>query len=243
MSIDALETAKSALEFKNATLNVPSLLLHSDNLKQIEHQLLEKISQAPDFFKHSPILVDLHIINQNELTLDLAALIQLLRDNQFLPVGIRGGSEQQNQQALTLDIPYHSSRQTTAPLHEKKPEKLNADEVTCQPVKPIENIFINTPVRSGQRIYSRSDLIIAATVSAGAEIMAEGNIHVYGTLRGRALAGIQGNVESRIFCSNLQAELISIAGHYKISDEIDSSSFQQPVQIHLQDHALIIENT
>ncbi len=244
MSIDAPESVKTALEFKNATLNVPSLLLHSDNLKQIEHQLLEKISQAPDFFKHSPILVDLHSINQHELSLDLAALIQLLRDNLFLPVGIRGGSEQQNQQALTLGIPYHSSRQTSAPLHEKKPEKLKTVESAAAPVPTeprLENLFINTPVRSGQRIYARGDLIIAATVSAGAEIMAEGNIHVYGTLRGRALAGVQGNTESRIFCSNLQAELISIAGNYKISDEIDTSSFQQPVQIHLQDRALIIE--
>ena len=246
MSIDAPESVKTALEFKNATLNVPALLLHSDNLKQIEHQLLEKISQAPDFFKHSPVLIDLHSINQNELTLDLAALIQMLRDNLFLPVGIRGGSEQQNQQALALDIPYHSSRHTTAPVNEKKPEKLKTVESTeppasSQPENLIENIFINTPVRSGQRIYAHGDLIVAATVSAGAEIMAEGNIHVYGTLRGRALAGVQGNTNSRIFCSNLQAELISIAGNYKISDEIDSSSFQQPVQIHLQDRALIIE--
>jgi septum site-determining protein MinC len=241
MSIDTPESVRTALEFKNATLNVPSLLLHSDNLKHIEQQLLEKISQAPDFFKHSPILIDLHNINQNEQTVDIAALIQLLRDNLFLPVGIRGGSEAQNQQALILGIPYHSSRQTTTPLSDKKTEKLKTAEPVKSPEDPLENIFINTPVRSGQRIYARGDLIIAATVSAGAEIMAEGNIHVYGTLRGRALAGVQGNNNSRIFCSNLQAELISIAGNYKISDEIDSSSFQQPVQIYLQDRALIIE--
>ncbi len=249
MSIDAPESVKIALEFKNATLNVPSLLLHSNSLKQIEHQLLEKISQAPDFFKHSPILVDLHSINQNELTLDLAALIQLLREQLFLPVGIRGGSEQQNQQALALGIPYHSSRQTTAPVNTKNTEKLKTAENTTEQPAPsktenrIENKFIDTPVRSGQRIYARGDLIVAATVSAGAEIMAEGNIHVYGTLRGRALAGVQGDINSRIFCSNLQAELVSIAGNYKISDEIDSSSFQQPVQIYLQDRALIIAST
>ncbi len=242
MSIDVPESVKTALEFKNATLNVPSLLLHNDNLNQIAHQLQAKVSQAPDFFKNSPILIDLHSINQNGLTLDLAALIQLLRDNQFMPVGIRGGSEQQNQQALALGIPYHSSRQTSAPVSKKEPEKLKTAEqpVISQPENSVENIFVNTPVRSGQRIYARGDLIVAATVSAGAEIMAEGNIHVYGTLRGRALAGVQGDTDSRIFCSNLQAELISIAGNYKISDEIDSSSFQHPVQIYLQDRALII---
>jgi septum site-determining protein MinC len=79
-------------------------------------------------------------------------------------------------------------------------------------------------------------------VSAGAEIMAEGNIHVYGSLRGRALAGVQGNIESRIFCSDLQAELISIAGHYKISEELDKAEYCKPTQIYLQDQALIIKN-
>jgi len=242
MSIDTREPAKPVLEFKNATLNVPALILHSDNLAQVEHQLLEKISQAPDFFKHSPIVIDLHNLNSNDLSLDMQTLIELLRKNNFLPVGIRGGSDEQNQQVLTLGIPYHSSHAVTQPVSEKKANTLKTSATTEQPAEAIENKFINTPVRSGQRIYSRGDLIIAATVSAGAEIMAEGNIHVYGALRGRALAGVQGNTNSRIFCSRLEAELISIAGNYKINDEIDSDILRKPVQIFLQERALIIES-
>ena len=101
-------------------------------------------------------------------------------------------------------------------------------------------MLISQPIRSGQRIYAKGDLTILSHVSAGAEIMAEGNIHIYGALRGRALAGVQGNTESRIFCSALEAELVSIAGHYKISEELDEVEKQTPTQIYLQDQALII---
>ena len=85
-------------------------------------------------------------------------------------------------------------------------------------------------------------MVITAQVSAGAEIMAEGNIHVYNTLRGRALAGVQGNSDARIFCFDLQAELISIAGNYKVSEDLDESVRNKPVQIYLQDQALIIKD-
>ncbi|KFI21097.1 septum site-determining protein MinC, partial [Nitrosococcus oceani] len=94
--------------------------------------------------------------------------------------------------------------------------------------------LITQPVRSGQRIYVSGDLIILAQVSAGAEIMAEGNIHVYNTLRGRALAGVQGNTNARIFCFDLQAELISIAGDYKTSEDLKGTVEKKPVQIYLQ---------
>jgi septum site-determining protein MinC len=102
-------------------------------------------------------------------------------------------------------------------------------------------VLITKPIRSGQRIYSHGDLIVLAQVGAGAEILAEGNIHVYGTLRGRALAGVQGNVDARIFCSDLQAELISIAGHYKISDDIQGAVSNTPIQFYLQKYALVIK--
>jgi septum site-determining protein MinC len=102
--------------------------------------------------------------------------------------------------------------------------------------------MITRPIRSGQRIYASGDLVVLAQVSAGAEIMAEGNIHVYSTLRGRALAGVQGNVEARIFCSDLQAELISIAGNYKISEDMRDVVSKKAVQVYLQGHTLIIKD-
>lgn len=114
-------------------------------------------------------------------------------------------------------------------------------EVIKEIVVSTATTLINQPVRSGQRIYASGDLIILTQVSAGAEIMAEGNIHVYNTLRGRALAGVQGNRDARIFCSDLQAELISIAGDYKTSEDLKDITPRKPVQIYLQDQALIIK--
>jgi septum site-determining protein MinC len=117
------------------------------------------------------------------------------------------------------------------------------EEQTPEPAEPhITTRIATQPVRSGQRLYAQGDLIVLAQVSAGAEIMAEGNIHVYGTLRGRALAGVQGDTEARIFCSDLQAELVSVAGNYKISEDIDESVRGKPVQIYLNDKALIIQD-
>jgi septum site-determining protein MinC len=102
--------------------------------------------------------------------------------------------------------------------------------------------LITQPVRSGTQIYARgADLVVTASVSPGAEIMADGNIHVYAALRGRALAGAGGDAEARIFCSRLEAELVSIAGHYLVSDQIPPEHRGLPVQIALVDDRLTIE--
>jgi septum site-determining protein MinC len=102
--------------------------------------------------------------------------------------------------------------------------------------------LITQPVRSGTQVYARdADLVVTAPVSAGAEIMADGNIHVYAALRGRALAGAGGDAEARIFCSRLEAELVSIAGHYLVSDQIPPEFRGLPVQIALVDDRLTIE--
>lgn len=236
---------KVALEFKSTSLTVPVLLLINNDVEGIEQQLKEKIAQAPEFFKNSPLLVDLSKLNQQNLDLSVLPLIDLLRQLGFLPIGIRGGSDPQNQAALSMNLPVHSMHGVNTAVSEKpaqKPvvaaeskDKLDV-EVKC------ENKLITQPIRSGQRVYAKGDLIVTATVSAGAEIMAEGNIHVYGTLRGRALAGVLGNVESRIFCSDLQAELISIAGIYQLSDDLKLEAAHKPVQISLDNQTLIIKD-
>jgi septum site-determining protein MinC len=101
--------------------------------------------------------------------------------------------------------------------------------------------LVTQPVRSGTQIYARGgDLVVIAPVSAGAEIVADGNIHVYGALRGRALAGASGDSQARIFCSRLEAELVSIAGRYLVSEQLPPDQLQQPVQIALVDDRLTI---
>ena len=265
MSIDPQRKpyAPPVLEFKSSTFFVPVLILHSHDLHLIEQSLHEKINQAPDFFKNSPLVFDVQGINKDNSEFDVAVLIELLRKMDLFPIGIRGGNEVQNNQAQALFIPVDTIRSnegnselaeaqepvatTTEPeLAETepppKPDATVAAPVTVPTPTTIPTTIISHPIRSGQRIYAAGDLIVMSQVSAGAEIMAEGNIHVYNTLRGRALAGVQGNKNARIFCSDLQAELISIAGDYKTSEDLNNNVRKKPVQIYLQDRALIIKN-
>lgn len=235
---------RPALEFKSSTFSVPALVLSTDDLQIIEHQLQQKIKQAPEFFKNSPVLIDLQELNKQEHSLDIQATINLLHNQAILPVGIKGGTPDQNAAALALNLPklsVHTAYQTTnaekiTKIHTEQPEPEKQGDLGTG------SLIITQPIRSGQRLYAAGDLIVLAQVSAGAEIMAEGNIHVYGTLRGRALAGVQGNTEARIFCSDLQAELVSIAGNYKISEDLDESVRNKPVQIYLDKLALIIKD-
>jgi septum site-determining protein MinC len=247
MSTSAPSLPKVALEFKSTSLTVPVLLLASNDLTNIQQQLKEKVLQAPEFFKNSPLLIDLQKLNQQNLAIEFNDLLSLIREYGFMPIGIRGGTEKQNQDALACNMPIHSLHSTnnTNPQNATnvKNKTLTVPDTQPQQVEQsLENKLITQPVRSGQRVYAKGDLIVTATVSAGAEIMAEGNIHVYGSLRGRALAGVLGNVDSRIFCSDLQAELISIAGIYQLSDDLSAETAHKPVQISLDKQTLIIKD-
>jgi septum site-determining protein MinC len=231
---------------------VPVLILYNNDLPAIEQVLQEKIRQAPDFFKNSPLVFDVKALNKNNYDLDIVALIDFLRKLGLFPIGIRGGNEQQNKQAqklfITIDaIRDSASAETRTPVIDEPARKPEPVEQTVESVAvpaPASQAttLITHPIRSGQRIYAAGDLVILSQVSAGAEIMAEGNIHVYNTLRGRALAGVQGNKDARIFCFDLQAELISIAGDYKTSEDFDEDLRKKPVQIYLQDRALFIKD-
>lgn len=262
MSIDPQRTpyTPSVLEFKSSTFFVPVLILYSQDLHLIEQSLQEKIKQAPDFFENSPLVFDVQELNKQECNLDIADLVELFHKTGLFPIGIRGGNERQNNQAQALFIPIDTIRsseiinelaeaqKTIVATPEPEPNSKPKPEVTIAkstaiPVSTyVPATLISHPIRSGQRIYAAGDLIVMSQVSAGAEIMAEGNIHVYNTLRGRALAGVQGNKSARIFCSDLQAELVSIAGDYKTSEDLGSDVRKKPIQIYLQDRALIIKN-
>jgi septum site-determining protein MinC len=189
-------------------------------------------------------VLDLQEINKQGYDIDVAALIDVIRKDGLLPIGIRGGNVQQNKQALELLIPVYSIHSGGASAETQKQKTITPapEPKTDADTDITTTTLITQPIRSGQRIYAAGDLVILAQVSAGAEIMAEGNIHVYNTLRGRALAGVRGNTEARIFCFDLQAELISIAGNYKISEDLDDTVHNKPVQIYLQDKALIIKD-
>ena len=234
-----------AFEFKSSVITIPVLNIYTTDVNLLSLQLREKIKQAPEFFKNSSVLIDLQNIHGQELNLSL--LVDAIHNVNILPIGIRGGSEAHKKLAHQLQLPNFKapSPSTEKAPAEKTPEPtITAPAETVEPVlNTIENILISLPIRSGQRVYAKGDLVITSHVSAGAEVIAEGNIHIYGALRGRALAGVLGDEKAKIFCSDLQAELISIAGNYRISEDIEDNYKKTPVQIYLNEQALIIKNT
>lgn len=130
-----------------------------------------------------------------------------------------------------------SDNETTEASEEKVSAPTVAEPCQSKPVK-----VISRPVRSGQQVYAQGgDLVIAASVSEGAEILADGNIHVYGTLRGRALAGVKGDTGARVFCQSLEAELISVAGQFVMHDTIKGECWKQPAHVYLDEETLHIE--
>ncbi len=242
MSKDAQKTPYSppALEFKSSTFSVPVLVISSNDLIIIQQQLEAKIKLAPEFFKNSPLVLDVQELNKQNIEADVVAILEVVRKLGLLPIGIRGGNPEQNEKALGLGIPLHSIHTSTTTVDAKRTATPTPEPET-KDLLQTGTTLITQPIRSGQRIYAAGDLIIVSQVSAGTEILAEGNIHVYGTLRGRALAGVQGNTEARIFCSDLQAELISIAGNYKISEDLNQEVRGKLIQIYLENRALVIK--
>ncbi|MGR8936102.1 MAG: septum site-determining protein MinC [Gammaproteobacteria bacterium] len=244
---------RPVIEFKSSSITLPALLIASNDLLLIAEHLHQKVQQAPDFFKNTAVLLDLHDINKQQLDVDLAALLATISAAGLITAGIRGGNDKHNETALAHRIAVFAEPRggaTAASKASAKAPLLVPEDTDAAPAgnqtpnggAGAETKMITQPIRSGQRVYAGGDLIVLAPVSAGAEIMAEGNIHVYSTLRGRALAGVQGNTQSRIFCSDLQAELISIAGHYRVSEDLKDDVRGKQVQIFLQEHALLIHD-
>lgn len=244
---------KLVLEFKSCTFNVPALVLNNNKISDITQELQRKISQAPGFFKNSPLLIDLHELTKSQTDIDLTHLVKTLRGLQFIPIAVSGATAKQNTVAIELGLtiqPSYSLNQGNSRIAEKTPvlvpvtEESKSEIVEAEPVAAapiVENKLITHPVRSGQRIYAKGDLTILAPVNAGAEVIAEGNIHVYAPLRGRALAGVQGNTKCSIFCADLQAELISIAGIYQLNEDLDKKFQHKLVQVYLQEQTLLIK--
>lgn len=224
----------STFQLKGGLYPLTALQLLGTHLEQFGEQLASKIQQAPKFFHQAPVVVDLQKVEQTE-TLDFQGLKKILLANCLIPVGIKGGNPLLQQAAIEAGF---------AILQASVNPTSTADTTsTAQSLstRTRHNKVITDPVRSGQQIYAREgDLIILGSVSHGAEVLAEGHIHVYGPLRGRALAGISGNTEAHIFCQSLEAELISIAGEYKISEDIEKIAWHVPADISLEAEELQI---
>ena len=213
------------------------LKLNSANIDQLQQTWQETIASAPQYFTHAPIVIDASNLNTED-RLDVVALCAALKASHIIPVGIKGLSSAQHEHAKEagLAILKNEKPPRVAPIKESEPAQAPiASDARTQ--------IITKPIRSGSQVYAKNcDLLIMASVNPGAEVIADGNIHIYGPLRGRALAGASGNTQAHIFCQQLEAELVSIAGHYLVKEKITVPKTKKPMlHVFLNNQQLNIE--
>lgn len=239
LSITHNNAMTKTTELKGSSFTLSALHLIDGDIKKATDHLKEKIELAPNFFASAPVVIDISNAGKD---INFEQLKVAIVDAGMIPVGISGCKEQALQnQAKSAGFAIMNAART---VKEKTTAESTEAEPSSQPVQARESaLIIRTPVRSGQQIYAKNrDLIILNHVSAGAEIIADGCIHIYGTLRGRALAGANGDLEATIFCQNLQSELISVAGNYWLSDNIQDEFWGKGVVISIADNTLSIEH-
>ncbi|HZJ91862.1 MAG TPA: septum site-determining protein MinC [Thiopseudomonas sp.] len=217
--LDPLEKAP-VFQLKGSMLALTILELSVNDPECLDAQLAEKAEQAPQFFHDAPIILALDKCAPSAEPLDIAQILTVCRKHGLHPLALRTEDAAQLAEAKRLDLAVMpSSGARERPLGGTQATEAPAPAPAEPSMIPAK--IITQPVRSGQQIYAKNtDLIVMSAVSAGAELLADGNIHVYGPLRGRALAGINGNTDARIFCQQLGAEMLSIAGQYKLAEDL-----------------------
>lgn len=244
-----------AIDFKSATLYAVRMVLHSADTQTLLQALEQRMNDAGAFFENEPVVID---ASQVDAEIDWAALAQAARSHRLHPVGaVPHPSNQAGAQQADLpivDLANPTPRPTAVAAPEKdipavapKAEAKAAEPAETPAAQPAPEaapaaMVVNRPLRSGQRIYARNtDLIVIGPVSQGAEVIADGNIHVYGPLRGKAMAGARGDTQARIFTTQLDPELLAIAGIYRVVETaLDAGVRNQACVIHLENDTLRI---
>lgn len=272
-------TALSAFSLRGGAFTLLVLRLSDPKDPSMFQFLADKVAQAPNFFRHAPLVIDLQDLAAAP-PFNIAELGRRMRQHQLVPVGVQNGTDDQNRAAVNaglclfpagrkapLAVAAEAQAVTPPPVPEAPPSPPPpaTAPVVVEPAAsppPVDAnvraasvradagpsssgkaaMLVTQPVRSGQRLYaSGSDLVVLSSISPGAELLADGHIHVYGALRGRALAGVAGNANVRIFCHSLEAELISIAGYWRVREDMPEALIGKPAQIALDGDRLTIE--
>lgn len=235
----------SRLELKSAALTLMALVLKTTDLAQLADELSQRASAMPGLFDDEPVVVDLSFVRETEAPIDFDVLVVVLMQHGMRPLAVRGGAAEQMAAALAsglLEAPEGARpalREVSAPaVVERVVEK--TVEVQLQPLPPL---IIDKPLRSGQQIHAQGrDLIVLALVSFGAEVSADGDIHVYAPLRGLAHAGKSGNAAARIYCHCMQAQVLAIAGVLRTTDVgLPEGVVGQAAMVRLAGEQLVVE--
>ena len=247
-------------ELRSGSVDALQFVVKTTDLDALKNELTRRFEATPEFFSGEVVTIDLRRLGENERA-SVADIAQLLDSVRMRPIGVVA-AEAQRAWAADGGLPLVEARDRRA--SGGKAEASNggaADATSAQPAAadqpapaaapaeqnarvatPQQTLIVDKPLRSGQQIYAKGDLVVLGMVSNGAEVIAEGNIHIYAPLRGRALAGVHGNHDARIFCTCLEPELISIAGIYRTTENpLPADVHGKPVQIWLEDEKLMIE--
>jgi len=206
----------------------------------LQSELSSRLAAAPHMFCRAAALLDLSALDPKIEFAEIRGLLEAIRRAGMLPVGLAQGGDSVDVLAQALDLPVltpHRGHSKVVPIVQATPDPLPPPRAEPEP-EPFTAVVHPHTVRSGQRIYARNrDLIVTAAVGAGAEVMADGCLHIYGTLRGRALAGARGDTSARLFCQEFHAELVSIGGVFRVFETIPPDLAGKPVQAWLDnDH-------
>jgi len=238
-------------DLKSATLTLVAVVLKTTDLAALKQELAERLDGTPDFFNQDPVVVDLSAVAQDPTPINMTALVALLRSYQMAPVAVKGGSDKQMADALVAGLGEAPEVAAHAPRVETVVQEVVREVVREVPVEvrvevpgaSVPTLVVDKPLRSGQQVYAKGgDLVVLAAVNNGAEIIADGHIHVYAPLRGKAIAGARGDTSARIFTTCLEPELISIAGIYRtVETDLPADVRGKPAQIRLDGEKLVME--
>ena len=247
---------EQAGELKIGQVGIANLRIRSLDVDKLKLEMQERVARAPKLFERAAVILDFGGLTKCPDAKTVNSLIDALKAAGVLPVAIAYGTSAIEELSVQVGLPLlakfrasYESQTVEAPAPEAKkparkaePEAEKPAPVTVAAAKSEPGLMQTQPVRSGQQIYAQNkDITVMATVGAGAEVIADGSIHIYGALRGRALAGANDNVNARIFCREFHAELVAIAGHYKVLEEIPKNLLGKAVQIYLDKDQLRIE--
>ncbi|MFC3551138.1 septum site-determining protein MinC [Lysobacter cavernae] len=245
---------EQAGELKIGQVGIANLRVRTLDVARLVDEMRGRVQRAPKLFARAAVVIDFGGLSQTPDTASARALLDGLRDAGVLPVALAYGTSETERLAEALGLPllakFRASyeRVDGAAPAEPSPPPRREPAAAAAPPQPVAapataspGLIQAKPVRSGQQIYADNrDLTVLTTVGAGAEVIADGSVHIYGPLRGRALAGAQGNEQARIFCREFHAELVAIAGHYKVLEDIPKELRGKAVQVWLEDEQLKI---
>ncbi|WFC43069.1 septum site-determining protein MinC [Pseudoxanthomonas sp. SE1] len=243
---------EQAGELKIGQVGIANLRIRTLDVDQLIREMRERVERAPKLFGRAAVIVDFGGLTRLPDEATARALIDGLRGAGVLPVALAYGTRETETLSEQLGLPllakfraqYEPVAQAAPAPARAQPEPAPAKTAPAPTAKAADTkpgLVQKTPVRSGQQLYAENrDLTVLSTVGAGAEVISDGSIHIYGALRGRALAGARGNADARIFCREFHAELVAVAGHYKVMEEVPKELRGKAVQIWLDQDQLKI---